>query len=113
MATVADKLAADIREVDGNHNMGAGALAESLIARGWRAPVTKTKYREVGSAELSKVGDLVRSRWSSSGAVWRITAVSAERDTRQKRIRDLTVESLSGGRIESRFSREMNLVVAN
>ena len=30
-----DKLAQDIRQVDGNHSLGAGALAEKLIERGW------------------------------------------------------------------------------
>jgi hypothetical protein len=29
-------LAADIRAVDGNHDLGAGALAEALVERGWR-----------------------------------------------------------------------------
>ena len=28
-------LANDIRRVDGNHDLGAGALAEALIERGW------------------------------------------------------------------------------
>ena len=28
-------LAADIRAIDGNHELGAGALAEALIERGW------------------------------------------------------------------------------
>jgi hypothetical protein len=28
-------LANDIRAVDGNHDLGAGALAEALTARGW------------------------------------------------------------------------------
>lgn len=30
-----DMLADDIRELDGNHNLGAEALAEKLIERGW------------------------------------------------------------------------------
>lgn len=34
MSTV-DKLAEAIRRIDGNHDMGAGALAEALTAEGW------------------------------------------------------------------------------
>ena len=30
-----DNLAADIREVDGDHTLSAGALAEALVAKGW------------------------------------------------------------------------------
>ena len=32
---LADNLAQDIRTVDGNHDLGAGALAEKLFALGW------------------------------------------------------------------------------
>ena len=35
MTTNIDLLAADIRAIDGNHDKGAGAIAEALIARGW------------------------------------------------------------------------------
>lgn len=34
-STVINSLAADIREVDGDHTLGAGALAEALVAKGW------------------------------------------------------------------------------
>lgn len=30
-----DRLAGDIRRIDGNHSMGAAALAEALVAAGW------------------------------------------------------------------------------
>ena len=30
-----DKLAAHIREIDGNHAIATGALAEALIEKGW------------------------------------------------------------------------------
>lgn len=40
MATITEleaieSLAADIRELDGSHELGAGALAEALVAKGW------------------------------------------------------------------------------
>jgi len=39
MSTI-DDLAADIREVDGEHKLGAGELAEALAAKGWvKTPV--------------------------------------------------------------------------
>ena len=44
-------LAADIRAVDGNHDLGAGALAAALTARGWtRAvrPRAKPHRRSMG-----------------------------------------------------------------
>jgi hypothetical protein len=31
-----ETLAAAIREIDGAHDMGAGALAEALVDRGWK-----------------------------------------------------------------------------
>ncbi len=34
---VVDQLAADIRLVDGAHQVGAGALAEALVALGWKS----------------------------------------------------------------------------
>lgn len=35
-AARAEELAADIRAVDGSHSIGAGALAEALVGRGWQ-----------------------------------------------------------------------------
>jgi hypothetical protein len=35
-ASAIDALAADIRKIDGNHDLGAGALAERLVELGWR-----------------------------------------------------------------------------
>ena len=32
----AERLAADIRSIDGNHDLGAGELAEKLVAIGYR-----------------------------------------------------------------------------
>lgn len=34
-------LASDIREADGNHDLGASALAEKLVGRGWSKPGPK------------------------------------------------------------------------
>lgn len=53
-----DELAADIREVDGNHSLGASALADLLVDRGW------SKSRTVNStAELMTLpsGSLIRA----------------------------------------------------
>ncbi len=35
MTNPIDDLAADIRELDGNNDLGAAALAEALVAKGW------------------------------------------------------------------------------
>ena len=54
-ATETDRLAADIRSVDGDHSLGAGALAEALINRGWRAPTAvelHIKHLNTGSPVL-------------------------------------------------------------
>ena len=41
-------LANDIRRVDGNHDLGAGALAEALIERGWtKAAAPDAALREL------------------------------------------------------------------
>lgn len=37
-ASLVDDLAADIRLVDGGNSLGAGALAEALLERGWVKP---------------------------------------------------------------------------
>lgn len=34
-ASQVDRLAADLREADGNHDQGASSLAELLVAKGW------------------------------------------------------------------------------
>lgn len=41
MANDINDLAADIREVDGDNSLGAGALAEKLIEKGWAKPSPK------------------------------------------------------------------------
>lgn len=42
MKLTADDLAEDIRRIDGNHDMGAGKLAEALFAAGWRHIATRS-----------------------------------------------------------------------
>ena len=113
MATTADRLAADIREIDGNHSLGAGALAEALIGKGWRAPIKLASYREVGPATEVKVGQLVRSKWSSSGAVWRVTEVGAEKSLYGERSRLLSIVSLSSNRQDTRWASEVVIVTPN
>lgn len=41
-----DRLAQVIRDVDGNHDMGAGALAEQIIASDWHAEVIRAAKAE-------------------------------------------------------------------
>lgn len=41
-----EKLAADIREIDGSHELGAAALAEALIEKGWILPVVEVSAEE-------------------------------------------------------------------
>ena len=43
-------LANDIRRVDGNHDLGAGALAEALIERGWTKAAPDAALREAALA---------------------------------------------------------------
>jgi hypothetical protein len=47
-------LAADIRAVDGNHDLGASALAEALIERGWSQRSTAEVERLREDAELGR-----------------------------------------------------------
>lgn len=53
--TTSDDLAADIREVDGAHTLGASELAEALSAKGW-TKVTKPAHKALGDY---RYGDLV------------------------------------------------------
>lgn len=41
MSEVINELAADIRALDGNNDLGAAALAEALIEKGWGKPASK------------------------------------------------------------------------
>lgn len=110
MAADVDKLAADIREVNGNNTLGAGALAEALIAKGWRAPKKATAYREIGTAENVEVGQLVRSRFSGSGAVWRVIEVGPAANQWGRKSRILKVVSLSSNRTDTRYTGDMVIV---
>ena len=104
-----DRLAADIRAIDGAHSLGAGALAEALIEKGWRAPAKVQSFRSVSSARNAEVGHLVRSRWSSSGVVWRIVGTTVSRINGAEQ---LQVVSLSSGRQDVRWRSEMAIVEA-
>lgn len=56
MTTAVDTLAADIRQVDGKRELGAGALAEALTGLGW----TKVVVPTVKPLAAYQVGDLVQ-----------------------------------------------------
>lgn len=49
-----DALAADIREVDGKHDLGAAALAEALVDKGWGVPQTYPSTSQDGT--VTKIG---------------------------------------------------------
>ena len=69
--TTAEDLAADIREVDGNHDLGTAELAEALVAKGWTRgktpdPNPPLKEYKVGEyVEVLRGGDWVAGRISS------------------------------------------------
>ena len=50
-----DELAADIREVDGNHSLGASALADLLVDRGWSKPRTVNSATELDALPAESV----------------------------------------------------------
>lgn len=54
-----DELAGDIREVDGNHSLGASALADRLVDRGWSKPRTVNSAAEL---DALPVGSVVRDK---------------------------------------------------
>lgn len=55
-----DDLAQDIREIDGSHDLGAGALAEELWEKGWvRLP---SKYEEMSEFMEMDLPEEVASR---------------------------------------------------
>ena len=103
-----DRLAADIRDSDGAHDLGAGALAEALIGKGWRAPAKAQSFRFASSARDAVVGQLLRSKWSSSGAVWQIVSIEVN-PGRQDVLR---VVSLGSGRKDARWRTDMDVVEA-
>ena len=50
-----DELAADIREVDGNHSLGASALADRLVDLGWSKPRTVNSAAELDALPVNSV----------------------------------------------------------
>lgn len=54
-APARDELAADIREVDGNHSLGASALADLLVDRGWSKPRTVNSAAELDALPVGSV----------------------------------------------------------
>jgi hypothetical protein len=52
-----DGIATLIREIDGRHDMGAGALAESLVTRGVRLEA-RLRERIAGEIEAAEVAGL-------------------------------------------------------
>lgn len=72
-----DELAADIREVDGNHSLGASALADLLVDRGWSKPRTVTSAAEldalpVGAVVHSAAGTIAAKLDRTEGVVFGI-----------------------------------------
>jgi hypothetical protein len=58
-----DRLAADIRAIDGNHDKGAAELAEQLIARGWFSQSARLEASHAAlQAKLDGVAGLVK-KW--------------------------------------------------
>jgi hypothetical protein len=67
-----DRLAADIRAIDGNHDKGAAELAEQLIARGWLSQSATLEASHTSlQAKLDGVAGLVEK--------WRATSEASER----------------------------------
>lgn len=53
MATLTDELANDIRAIDGDHDLGAAALATALVELGWaKIPIVLGSYREGHSVDV-------------------------------------------------------------
>ncbi len=71
------------------------------------------RYRRVGGAKGNvKVGDLVRSKWSAAGAIWRVEAVrEASSAHSQKSYGDvLELRSLNSGRADIRHAYNFDIV---
>lgn len=67
----ADALAADIRRLDGNHDLGAAILAEKLVAAGWRSPTEVTALvahaREQVAGRLTAAErEIIENAWAVS-----------------------------------------------
>ena len=79
-------LAADIRAVDGNHDLGAGALAQALTERGWSR---SDEYKEATNAAMN------------FGDGYKHGRADALREA-SERVRELDLYNISqhGGRVE-------------
>jgi hypothetical protein len=62
-------LAADIRAVDGNHDLGASALAEALIERGWSQRSSTAEVERLREALFPLLGD-GRQMCRMCGTAW-------------------------------------------
>lgn len=110
MTTNIDRLEAEI-ETFTDASPIAREIAQHLIAKGWKPPVTKNKYRRVSDADNAKVGDLVRSKWGgSSGAVWRVVKRTEVTQYNRRNRGMLELESVTSGRTDERFSNDLDVV---
>jgi len=63
---VVDALAADIREIDGGHSMGATALAELLVAKGW---VQREEFDRADSGSWGQLPEAVSKEIARQSAI--------------------------------------------
>lgn len=83
------------------------------FAKQWAVDsVKKSGYVEVSNADNVEVGQLVRSKWSGSGAVWKVVKVGDIYGS-NRRGKMLTVASLTSNRVDTRGSNDMVVVVLN
>jgi hypothetical protein len=91
----------------------ADIVAEHLVEQGWQLVERAPEYELLAEhADTAKPGDLVRSRYSSSGAVWRVESTYAFGMGPNPRRVDLEIVSLSSGRRDRRGAQQMSIVRA-
>lgn len=80
------ELAEDIRELDGNHDLGAGELAEGLIQRGWTTVDLVTRFPgDYAPGRRVEIFDWQQGKWvlgDVSGHVGNTVQVDTERGPR-------------------------------
>ncbi|WIB25847.1 hypothetical protein [Curtobacterium sp. MCSS17_015] len=64
----------------------------------------KTQYRD---GALAQAGDLVTSRWSSSGAIWRVVDLYVDKHERPC----ANLRSTMSNRIDTRRLRDLRVVI--
>ena len=74
--TPANNLAAVLRFVDGDHTKGAGAIAEAVVALGWKSPAEVARLVRTATVESWYEGAAAAMMFTAQPAQGRVSPIN-------------------------------------